>query len=48
VGEAVDEAMAVASSVGDRLLAFEIGNEPDLFAGIHRPADYSYADYYSE
>jgi hypothetical protein len=48
VGEAVDEAMAVASSVGDCLLAFEIGNEPDLFAGIHRPTDYSYADYYSE
>jgi hypothetical protein len=46
--QAVDEAVAVASSVGDRLLAFEIGNEPDLFPGVHRPASYSYADYYAE
>jgi len=48
VDEAVDQAVAVASSVGDRLLAFEIGNEPDLFPGVHRPANYSYADYYPE
>jgi hypothetical protein len=34
--------------VGDSLLAFEIGNEPDLFAGIHRPDNYAYADYYAE
>jgi hypothetical protein len=48
VDQAVDEAVAVATSVDDRLLAFEIGNEPDLFAGVHRPANYSYSDYYSE
>jgi hypothetical protein len=48
VEEAVDEAMVVASSAGDRLLAFEIGNEPDLFPGVHRPGNYSYAEYYSE
>ncbi len=48
VDEAVDEAIAVAASVGDRLLAFEIGNEPDLFPGVHRPANYSYTDYYTE
>lgn len=48
VEQAVDEAVAVASSAGDRLLAFEIGNEPDLFAGVHRPTTYSYADYESE
>jgi hypothetical protein len=48
VDQAVDEAVAVASSVGTSLLAFEIGNEPDLFAGIHRPANYSYADYLAE
>lgn len=48
VDEAVDEAVAVASSVGDRLLAFEIGNEPDLFAGVHRPSNYHYADYHAE
>jgi hypothetical protein len=46
--EAVSEAQAVAASVGDRLLAFEIGNEPDLFPGVHRPGNYSYADYYAE
>jgi len=48
VEQAVDEAIAVSSSAGDRLLAFEIGNEPDLFPGVHRPANYSYADYYAE
>lgn len=48
VDQAVDEAMAVADSVGDLLLAFEIGNEPDLFPGVHRPANYSYADYFAE
>lgn len=48
VNQMVDQAVAVASSAGDHLLAFEIGNEPDLFPGIHRPANYSYADYYSE
>lgn len=48
VEQAVDEALAVAASAGDRLLAFEIGNEPDLFAGVHRPANYNYADYFSE
>jgi hypothetical protein len=48
VEEAVDQAAAVAASAGHSLLAFEIGNEPDLFPGVHRPANYSYADYYTE
>lgn len=48
VEQAVDEAAAVAASAGDHLLAFEIGNEPDLFPGVHRPANYSYADYHAE
>lgn len=48
VDQAVNEAVAVAASCGDHLLAFEIGNEPDLFPGIHRPHSYSYADYYAE
>jgi len=48
VDQAVDEAVAVAASAGDSLLAFEIGNEPDLFPSVHRPANYSYADYYVE
>jgi hypothetical protein len=46
--QAVAEAVAVADCAGRSLLAFEIGNEPDLFAGIHRPADYSYSDYLAE
>src|SRR3984957_13626256 len=46
--QAVDEAVAVSQSVGSNLLAFEIGNEPDLFPGVHRPANYSYADYFAE
>ncbi len=48
VDQAVDEAVAVSASVGASSLAFEIGNEPDLFPGVHRPANYSYADYYAE
>jgi hypothetical protein len=48
VEDAVDQAEAVAASAGNNLLAFEIGNEPDLFPGVHRPANYSYADYYTE
>jgi hypothetical protein len=48
VDDAVNEAAAVASATGDRLFAFEIGNEPDLFPGVHRAAGYSYAEYYAE
>jgi hypothetical protein len=40
---AVEEARAVARVLGNRLIAFEIGNEPDLFGRAgHRPADYNY------
>jgi hypothetical protein len=46
--DAVAEARAVASAVGDRLLAFEIGNEPDLYVQEgHRPG-YSYEQYLAE
>lgn len=47
---AVAEAEAVAANIKDRLLAFEIGNEPDLFGHgtAHRPGNYSYADYLKE
>jgi hypothetical protein len=48
VDQAVDEAMAVSASAGENLLAFEIGNEPDLFASVHRPGNYAYSDYYAE
>lgn len=47
--QAVREAEAVAAAVKDKLLAFEIGNEPDLFGhGTHRPKGYSYNDYLQE
>ena len=48
IDQAVEEALAVADAVGDRLLAFEIGNEPDLFPGVHRPQNYAYGDFYAE
>lgn len=47
--QAVDEASAVATVAKDKLLAFEIGNETNIFHGSgHRPASYSYADYLAE
>ncbi len=48
--EAAEEALAVASAAKSNLLAFEIGNEPDLFgrgAG-HRPGGYSYEEWLNE
>ena len=48
--QAVSEAQAVAAATGEKLLAFEIGNEPDLFGrrAAHRATGYSYADYLEE
>jgi hypothetical protein len=45
---AIAEARAVSRTTGDQLLAFEIGNEPDLFPRVHRPADYGYDAYLRE
>jgi hypothetical protein len=47
---AIAEAKAVAAASKGNLLAFEIGNEPDLFPRRegHRHADYSYDDYLRE
>jgi hypothetical protein len=40
---AVEEARAVASVMGDKLIALEIGNEPDLFTRAgHRSGNYDY------
>lgn len=45
----VEEARAVADVVGDKLIAFEVGNEPDLFSHAgHRPAGYDYAAWHGE
>jgi hypothetical protein len=47
--DAIAEAQAVLSIAGKNLLAFEIGNEPDLFSGAkHRPPGYSYDDWLAE
>ncbi len=48
IDQAVEEARAVASTAGDRLLAFEIGNEPDLFVHEGHRQHYSYDDYLKE
>jgi len=47
--EAIAEAKAVLAAAGPRLLAFEIGNEPDLFGRArHRKPEYSYEDWIAE
>ncbi len=48
IEQAVEEARAVASTAGDRLLAFEIGNEPDLFLHEGHRRQYSYENYLAE
>jgi hypothetical protein len=47
---AILEAKAVTATAKTHLLAFEIGNEPDLFAHheLHRHAGYTYDDYLRE
>jgi hypothetical protein len=47
--EAIAEAGAVLSIAPERLLAFEVGNEPDLFSGAkHRQPGYGYEDWLAE
>lgn len=48
VENAVAEAKAASEILGTRLLAFQIGNEPDSFRKRYRPATYEPADYISE
>lgn len=46
---AVEEAKAVVSIMGPRLLAIEIGNEPDLFArNGHRKNPYGYPEWHAD
>jgi hypothetical protein len=45
---AAAEAAAVHRILGFRLLAFQIGNEPDSFRNRYRPASYGPADYLKE
>ncbi len=47
--QAIAEARTVLATAGERLLAFEIGNEPDLFSrGKHRPLNYGYEDWLAD
>src|SRR5580704_1139829 len=47
--DAIAQAKAVLSIAGEKLLAFEIGNEPDLFGRAkHRKPEYSYEDWLAE
>jgi hypothetical protein len=47
--DAITEARIISSIAGERLLAFEIGNEPDLFARAkHRKPEYGYEDWLAE
>lgn len=47
--EAADEGRYAAEVLGDALLAFELGNEPDLYVThSDRPAGYGYADFLRE
>jgi hypothetical protein len=49
VGDAVAEAKAVLDAAGKQLLAFEIGNEPDLFPNAkHRQPGYGYDEWLAE
>ena len=48
IDAAVQEAVAITTTMGDRLLALEIGNEPDLFFVEHRPKPYTYEQFRSE
>ncbi|UFZ04078.1 hypothetical protein LQG66_33620 [Bradyrhizobium ontarionense] len=46
---AAAESSYVARALGDNLLAFEIGNEPDLYPhNGHRPRNWGYGDYLTE
>jgi hypothetical protein len=48
LANALDQAEAVARFAGSRLLAIEIGNEPDLFGIEHRPKPYPYDNFRRE
>jgi hypothetical protein len=46
---AVEEARAIVDAAGDRLVALEIGNEPDLFTHAgHRKDPYGYAEWHAD
>jgi hypothetical protein len=49
IGQAVEEARAVVAIMGRRLIALQIGNEPDLFVRTgHRTGDWTYARWHDD
>ncbi|MGD0346562.1 MAG: hypothetical protein ABSA85_07395 [Terracidiphilus sp.] len=48
VARAAEEAFYVESILGPRLIAFQLGNEPDAWRNRYRPATWSYGDYWKE
>jgi hypothetical protein len=48
IARAVEEAAYVQKILGPRLIAFQLGNEPDAWRNRYRPTSWSYADYWKE
>jgi len=48
IERAAEEASYVQNILGPRLIAFQLGNEPDAWRNRYRPATWSYADYWKE
>ena len=45
---AAEEAFHAQKILGPRLIAFQLGNEPDAWRNRYRPATWTYADYWKE
>lgn len=45
---AAEEAFYAQKILGPRLIAFQLGNEPDAWRNRYRPASWTYADYWKE
>ena len=45
---AAEEAFYVQDILGPRLIAFQLGNEPDAWRNRYRPVTWNYADYWKE
>jgi hypothetical protein len=48
VARAAEEAFHVQEILGPRLIAFQLGNEPDAWRNRYRSATWTYADYWKE
>jgi hypothetical protein len=48
IDRTIEEAFQVQKNLGPRLIAFQLGNEPDAWRNRYRPATWSYADHWKE